>query len=268
MKLRSTLLLSLLLLTLSIFGQGTVSNPGGNYQVTYPSSGSGTNSTTIIAGSNITITTNAANNFTIASTGGGSGIPTLNGAGTNTTLSGSTVNNTPVQILGYASQVSTLLQVGQLGGLGNKLFVVGPTGILYGDGSGLTNLSGASGGGTNMVPTSLSYSGGTNVALVGTLPTGNIGPIRYKLTMTTNTFMQVPSGSPLDGTSLIITITQNAAGTWPILHDTNSVGGFAYGIDIPLPLSNTTNSLKSDMVGYTYNAAANKWWVTSHIRGF
>jgi len=99
--------------------------------------------------------------------------------------------------------------------------IVGPGGILYGNGGGLTNISGASGGGSTNAPISyLSYvvdPYGTNVAInyggqiVGTDP--NL-PREFNLTLTTNAFIILTNG--YQGAKCNLTVFQgtNNNGGW------------------------------------------------------
>lgn len=117
-----------------------------------------------------------------------------------------------------------------------------------------------------MSPTALSSSGGTATPS-GVLPTGKLGTIDYRMTMTENATLAAPSGSPVDGQLMCIEFIQAAAGGPYAITLATGTGAFKAGTDITGVFVPTTASL-SVVCMFKYNSTANKWRLIGHASGF
>jgi len=124
-------------------------------------------------------------------------------------------------------------------------------GTFQGSGAGLTNVP------LSSVVVNLGISG-TNVSVNAGLGS------HFRLTCTTNVIIQNPSGG-VDGQRVTFEILQDSAGGWAAAWDTK----FAFGVDLSAAdVVLSTNANKRDFIGCIYNAGADRWFVTSFLRGY
>lgn len=122
----------------------------------------GSNSTTIIAGSGVTVTTNGANNFTIAATGGGSSVTTNATFYQTTTLQGGANNLDGLDIFGTTNNYfQVFLQNLSAGNSASASFIVGN------DQSSITDLNHILEWGVNSSTYNLNIFGGPGDGFIG-----------------------------------------------------------------------------------------------------
>jgi hypothetical protein len=86
-------------------------------------------------------------------------------------------------------------------------------------------------------------------------------------TLTGNIQVDNPTGTPVDGQTLVLIFTQDATGGRTVTLGTSGSSNVAYGTDI-LSTDLPTTASKSFEVGLKWHAATSKWRVVSLVRGF
>jgi hypothetical protein len=86
-------------------------------------------------------------------------------------------------------------------------------------------------------------------------------------TLTGNIQVDNPTGTPVDGQTLVLIFTQDATGGRTVTLGTSGSSNVAYGTDI-LSSDLPTTASKSFEVGLKWHAATSKWRVVSLVRGF
>jgi hypothetical protein len=84
----------------------------------------------------------------------------------------------------------------------------------------------------------------------------------FRLTVNGNRTMANPS-NPANGQQIVIQITQGAGGpfaiTWGSAYD--------FSVSLPQPVLSTTAG-QTDLLGFIYNAAMNRWLLAAYLNGF
>lgn len=108
----------------------------------------------------------------------------------------------------------------------------------------------------------------TPVALTD-LPTITINAAlgnRFFVELAGNRALAAPT-NPVHGQEIVIEIKQDATGNRTLTLGSGA-GEFAFGADIPAPLTLSTAPDKTDFLAAIYNATANRWRVVSLLKGY
>jgi hypothetical protein len=114
---------------------------------------------------------------------------------------------------------------------------------------------------SNAVPIMLTINNGT-VSVDATQPAGTSGPLLFRVSCTSDVFIQNPANAT-DGQRIVFELIQAPTGNHHATWDSN----YAFGLDLTgVALTATPN--KRDFVGAVYNASSGKWYVTSYVKGY
>lgn len=150
----------------------------------------------------------------------------------------------------YASGVATLFGLEQ-----------GANVTLTPNGSNIVIASTGGGGGTNMMPLTLTISGAA-ITPTGTLPAGTVGSLEYRVTLTENITLNNPSGTVTDGMYMNIEFLQDGTGSRTV-----TVGSqYNFGTTIP-DLTLSTEPGLMDIAKFRYHLNSNRWDVIGFTRG-